>query len=393
MLEEWHKELSREIDLIKQKGLYRQLKRLESSQAPRTVINGKEVIMLASNNYLGLTIEPEIKQKTIETVKEYGTGSGGSRLTTGNYDLHQSLESELANFKDTEAAIIFNTGYMANLGVLTTVVGQKDLIISDELNHASIIDGCRLSKAEVVIYKHKDLKDLELKLQKGKNYRRILIVTDGVFSMDGDLTPLPGIVDLASKYQALVMVDDAHGTGVLGESGAGIVEHFNLKNEVDIQVGTLSKALAAEGGFIAGNKLLVDLLRNKARSFIYSTALAPSAIEAGLSSLQYLYNNPQILRRLWRNINLLKSGLKDLGYQLLPSNSPIIPIMIGDEEETIELSHRLLEEGILAPGIRPPTVPKRTSRIRTTVMANHQIKDIEEALEVFAKLGRELNLI
>jgi len=393
MLEEWHKELSREIDLIKQKGLYRQLKRLESSQAPRTVINGKEVIMLASNNYLGLTIEPEIKQKTIETVKEYGTGSGGSRLTTGNYDLHQSLESELANFKDTEAAIIFNTGYMANLGVLTTVVGQKDLIISDELNHASIIDGCRLSKAEVVIYKHKDLKDLELKLQKGKNYRRILIVTDGVFSMDGDLTPLPGIVDLASKYQALVMVDDAHGTGVLGESGAGIVEHFNLKNEVDIQVGTLSKALAAEGGFIAGNKLLVDLLRNKARSFIYSTALAPSAIEAGLSSLQYLYNNPQILRRLWRNINLLKSGLKDLGYQLLPSNSPIIPIMIGDEEETIELSHRLLEEGILAPGIRPPTVPKRTSRIRATVMANHQIKDIEEALEVFAKLGRELNLI
>ncbi len=393
MLEEWHKELSREIDLIKQKGLYRQLKRLESSQAPRTVINGKEVIMLASNNYLGLTIEPEIKQKTIETVKEYGTGSGGSRLTTGNYDLHQSLESELANFKDTEAAIIFNTGYMANLGVLTTVVGQKDLIISDELNHASIIDGCRLSKAEVVIYKHKDLKDLELKLQKGKNYRRILIVTDGVFSMDGDLTPLPGIVDLASKYQALVMVDDAHGTGVLGESGAGIVDHFNLKNEVDIQVGTLSKALAAEGGFIAGNKLLVDLLRNKARSFIYSTALAPSAIEAGLSSLQYLYNNPQILRRLWRNINLLKSGLKDLGYQLLPSNSPIIPIMIGDEEETIELSHRLLEEGILAPGIRPPTVPKRTSRIRTTVMANHQIKDIEEALEVFAKLGRELNLI
>ncbi|WP_218124638.1 MULTISPECIES: 8-amino-7-oxononanoate synthase [unclassified Candidatus Frackibacter] len=392
-MEEWHKELSREIDLIKQKGLYRQLKRLESSQAPRTVINGKEVIMLASNNYLGLTIEPEIKQKTIETVKEYGTGSGGSRLTTGNYDLHQSLESELANFKDTEAAIIFNTGYMANLGVLTTVVGQKDLIISDELNHASIIDGCRLSKAEVVIYKHKDLKDLELKLQKGKNYRRILIVTDGVFSMDGDLTPLPGIVDLASKYQALVMVDDAHGTGVLGESGAGIVEHFNLKNEVDIQVGTLSKALAAEGGFIAGNKLLVDLLRNKARSFIYSTALAPSAIEAGLSSLQYLYNNPQILRRLWRNINLLKSGLKDLGYQLLPSNSPIIPIMIGDEEETIELSHRLLEEGILAPGIRPPTVPKRTSRIRTTVMANHQIKDIEEALEVFAKLGRELNLI
>lgn len=388
-MQEW----SVEIELLKSEGLYREVRSLEDSQAPRTVTEGREIILLASNNYLGLTTEPKVKRQTIEIIEKYGTGSGGSRLTTGNYDLHQRLERELADFKQTEAAIIFNTGYMANLGVLSTVVGDGDLIISDELNHASIIDGCRLSKAEVSIYKHADLEDLEIKLKEGQDYRRRLIVTDGVFSMDGDVAPLPGIVDLAQKYQALVMVDDAHGTGVLGANGGGSIEHFGLEEEIDIQLGTLSKALAAEGGFIAGDQVLIDLLRNKARPFIYSTALAPGTIAAGLASLQYLRGNPQILRRLWRNIDLLKFGLKDLGYRLLSSDSAIIPILIGNEEKTMEVSQKLLEEGVLAPGIRPPTVPAGKSRIRATVMANHQIKDIEEVLEVFSRVGKELSLI
>jgi len=388
-MEKW----SRELEVLKEEGLYRQLKVLESAQAPRAVIAGQEVIMLASNNYLGLSVNSEIKDKVMETIKEYGTGSGGSRLTTGSYDLHQRLEEKLADFKSTEASLVFNTGYMANVGVLTTVVGAGDLIISDQLNHASIIDGCRLSKAETTIYRHGDLEDLEKKLQLGANYEQRLIVTDGVFSMDGDLAPLTEIVRLAKKYQALVMVDDAHGTGVLGKSGAGISEHFDLKDQIDIQVGTLSKALAAEGGFVAGSQELIDLLRNKARSFIYSTALAPATIMAGLAAGTYLEENPQLLDQLWDNIKLLTTGLKELGYQLVPSHSAIIPIMIGDENKTVELSKELLEAGVLAPGIRPPTVAGGTSRIRTTVMANHKRQDIEEALESFAEVGKKLGII
>ena len=385
----WNQELS----LLKAEGLHRELKRLESSQSPRVIIDNREVIMLASNNYLGLSTEQEIKEAVIRVIQKYGTGSGGSRLTTGNYDLHEQLEKELADFKNTEDALVFNTGYMANLGVLATVVGSEDVIISDKLNHASIIDGCRLSKAKFLVYKHGNLARLENILKRSSKYRRRLIVTDGVFSMDGDLAPLPEIVELAEKYQALVMVDDAHGTGVLGSKGAGTIEHFGLEGKIDIQVGTLSKALAAEGGFVAGSKNLIDLLRNKARSFIYSTALAPATIAASLASLRYLQSHPELLKNLWRNINLLKDGLEDSGYELLPSNSAIIPIMIGDREKTMELSKALLVEGVLAPGIRPPTVAEGTSRIRVTVMASHSVTDIEEVLDIFARVRRELKLI
>ncbi|GAB6138684.1 8-amino-7-oxononanoate synthase [Halanaerobaculum tunisiense] len=388
-MEDW----VRELDRLKEAGLYRELRVLEDAQAPQTIVDDQEIIMLASNNYLGLSVNPKVKDEVIKIVEDYGTSSGGARLTTGNYDLHQELEEELADFKKSEAAIVFNTGYMTNLGVLTTVVGEEDLIISDELNHASIIDACRLSKAEVAIYQHANIDHLRAKLEAGQSYNRRLIVTDGVFSMDGDLAPLPAIVELAREYNALVMVDDAHGTGVLGNRGAGSSDYFNLQDGVDIQVGTLSKALAAEGGFVAGRQELIDLLRNKARSFIYSTALAPGTIAASLASLQYLQDNPQVLERLWRNIELLKTGLQDLGYHLLPSNSAIIPIMIGDQEETMKLSRGLLEEEILAPGIRPPTVPKGTSRIRVTVMANHQVQDLEKALQAFSKVGRKLDLI
>ncbi|PRX35579.1 glycine C-acetyltransferase/8-amino-7-oxononanoate synthase [Orenia metallireducens] len=385
----WNQELS----LLKAEGLHRELKRLESSQSPRVIIDNREVIMLASNNYLGLSTEQEIKEAVIRVIQKYGTGSGGSRLTTGNYDLHEQLEKELADFKNTEDALVFNTGYMANLGVLATVVGSEDVIISDKLNHASIIDGCRLSKAKFLVYKHGNLARLENILKRSSKYRRRLIVTDGVFSMDGDLAPLPEIVELAEKYQALVMVDDAHGTGVLGSKGAGTIEHFGLEGKIDIQIGTLSKALAAEGGFVAGSKDLIELLRNKARSFIYSTALAPATIAASLASLRYLQSHPELFKNLWRNVNLLKDGLEDLGYELLPSNSAIIPIMIGDREKTMELSKALLVEGVLASGIRPPTVAEGTSRIRVTVMASHSVTDIEEVLDIFARVGRELKLI
>jgi predicted pyridoxal phosphate-dependent acyltransferase len=382
-----------ELSLLKEEGLHRELKRLESSQSPRVIIDNQEVIMLASNNYLGLSTRKEIKEEVIQVIEEYGTGSGGSRLTTGNYDLHEELESKLANFKETEAALVFNTGYMANLGVLTTVVGAEDVIICDKLNHASIIDGCRLSKAKLLVYKHGNLERLEMILKRSSKYRKKLIVTDGVFSMDGDLAPLPEIVELAKKYQALVMVDDAHGTGVLGKKGSGIVEYFDLKGKIDIQLGTLSKALGSEGGFVAGSKDLIDLLRNKARAFIYSTALAPATIGASLASLNYLQSHPELIKKLWRNIKLLKDGLEDLGYDLLPSNSAIIPIMIGDTEKTMKLSKSLVKEGVLAPGIRPPTVPRGMSRIRVTVMANHSSEDIEEALDIFARAGREVGLI
>lgn len=385
----WNQELS----LLKAEGLHRELKRLESSQSPRVIIDNREVIMLASNNYLGLSTEQEIKEAVIRVIQKYGTGSGGSRLTTGNYDLHEQLEKELADFKNTEDALVFNTGYMANLGVLATVVGSEDVIISDKLNHASIIDGCRLSKAKFLVYKHGNLARLENILKRSSKYRRRLIVTDGVFSMDGDLAPLPEIVELAEKYQALVMVDDAHGTGVLGSKGAGTIEHFGLEGKIDIQIGTLSKALAAEGGFVAGSKDLIELLRNKARSFIYSTALAPATIAASLASLRYLQSHPELFKNLWRNVNLLKDGLEDLGYELLPSNSAIIPIMIGNREKTIELSKALLVEGVLVPGIRPPTVAEGTSRIRVTVMVSHSVTDIEEVLDIFARVGRELKLI
>jgi len=385
-MKSWNQELS----LLKAEGLHRELRRLESAQSPRVIIDNREVIMLASNNYLGLSTEQGIKEAVIRVIQKYGTGSGGSRLTTGNYDLHEQLERELADFKKTEDALVFNTGYMANVGVLTTVVGAEDVIICDKLNHASIIDGCRLSKAKLLVYKHGDLARLEKILKRASKYRRRLIVTDGVFSMDGDLAPLPEIVELAEKYQALVMVDDAHGTGVLGSKGAGTIEHFGLEGKIDIQIGTLSKALAAEGGFVAGSKELIDLLRNKARSFIYSTALAPATIAASLASLRYLQSHPELLNNLWRNINLLKDGLEDLGYELLSSNSAIIPIMIGNTEQTMRLSKSLLEEGVLAPGIRPPTVPRGMSRIRVTVMANHSVADIKEVLEVFTGVKKEI---
>ncbi len=385
--------LEEELAYLQEHHLYRWLNRMDDSQAARTVINGKQSILLSSNNYLGLTEHPELKAAARQAVTRWGTGAGGSRLTTGNLRLHEELENTIARFKRTEAAIVFNTGYMANLGAITALAGKNDLILSDELNHASIIDGCRLSRAEIKIFPHKDTRALEKLLQQAQGYRRRLIVTDGVFSMDGDLAPLPRLVELAEKYRALLMVDDAHATGVLGYRGAGTADHFNLEGKIHIQMGTLSKAVGSAGGYIAGSRKLIDYLRNKARSFIFSTALPPAVIAAATTAFRVIEENPQIRENLWANARYLRSGLKQMGYSILAEESPIIPIFIGDAGKTMKMAEKLFTLGVFAPGIRPPTVPPGTSRIRVTVMATHTREDLDRALSAFMQAGKELGII
>ncbi|MDD3654953.1 MAG: 8-amino-7-oxononanoate synthase [Desulfotomaculaceae bacterium] len=382
-----------EIKELLRKGAYRKMRRLDRPQASRTVIGGKECVLLSSNNYLGLTEHPEVKEAAKLAVDSWGTGSGGSRLITGNYALHEDMEQAIACFKRTEGAITFGSGYTANFGVIQALVNRGDVVLSDELNHSSIVDGCRLSRAEVKIYRHKDMEHLEKILGQTKEYRRRLIVTDGVFSMDGDLAPLPDIVKLAGQYDAFVMVDDAHGTGVLGRSGAGTAEHFGLEDKVQVQMGTLSKALGSAGAFVAGTRELIEYLRNKTRSFIYSTAPAPAAIGAALAALRLVERQPEIREQLWKNARYLRTGLKNLGYQVPYEDSPIIPVLIGHAAKTMQLAQALLEAGVFAPGIRPPTVPEGTCRIRATVMAIHSRDDLDQALSAFDRAGRKAGVI
>lgn len=385
--------IKEELANLKQKNLYRQLKTMNAAQSSKTMVNGKECILLSSNNYLGLTEHPELKAAAKEAVELWGTGSGGSRLITGNMRLHEELEETIARFKGTEAAIVFNTGYMANMGAITALVGRDDIIFSDELNHASIIDGCRLSQAKTIIYPHKDTGVLEELLEQNRNYRRIFIITDGVFSMDGDLAPLPRLVELAEKYNAWLMVDDAHATGVMGSRGAGTAEHFGLEGRIPIQIGTLSKAIGSAGGFVAGSNDLIDYLRNKARSFIYSTALPPSEIAVALAAFRVLQTNPQIRENLHLNADYLRSGLKKISFTILTEESPIIPVLIGDANKTMQMAQQLLTLGVFAPGIRPPTVPPGMSRLRVTVMATHTRDDLDKALAAFAQAGNKMGVI
>ncbi|WP_245574276.1 8-amino-7-oxononanoate synthase [Desulfovirgula thermocuniculi] len=339
----------------------------------------------------GLTNHPRVKAAAIEAIEKWGTGSGGSRLTTGNFRLHRQLEERLARFKGTEDAVVFNTGYMANLGTVSALVTRGDLVVSDELNHASIIDGCRLSRATVKVYRHKDLAHLRNILSAERAAcRRCLIVTDGVFSMDGDVAPLPELLDLAEEFQALLMVDDAHATGVLGKKGAGTVEYFGLEGRGIIQMGTLSKALGAEGGYVAGDAALIDYLRNRARSFIFSTALSPPVIAAAMAALDVLEEEPHLLTQLHANVQFLYQGLKEMGFQVLPTESAVIPLMVGDARQALALSAKLAERGVLVPAIRPPTVPEGTSRLRITVMATHTPEDLQWALDAFRQAGERL---
>jgi len=383
-------ELKAELDLIEKRGLTRKIKNLRFLDPVRAVAeDGKEYVVFSSNNYLGLTHAPEV----IEAAKEannYGTGSGGARLTTGGHFEAGILEKKLADFKHTEKALIFNTGYMTNLGVLYGLVKHKDVVFSDELNHASIIDGAKISKATVKVYKHADVADLERLLKEDATEGNRFIITDGVFSMDGDIAPLPDLVKLAEKYEATLIVDDAHAVGVIGDDGSGTSAHFGLQGKVDLQVGTMSKALAAEGGYVAGKKIFIDYLINKSRPFIFSTALAPAPAAAAAAALDLLIKNKEIyLQRLWSNTVRMRQLLENACIPLVEGETPIIPIMVGEASLASEIAGALAEKGVLISAIRPPTVAQGQSRLRLTVTAAHTEEQLAHAADLIIKVWQD----
>ncbi len=376
-----------ELQNLKNIDLYRKLRLVQGSQGSCVFINGKKVILLCSNNYLGLANHPSVKKAANKAIKEFGCGSGASRLISGTMTLHRELEIKTALFKNTNSALVFNSGYHANIGLLSALMKKRDIIFCDGLNHASIIDGCRLSGAETTIYPHKDMDVLERHLKKSSGYKKKLIVTDGVFSMDGDVTPLPDIVFLAKKYSAFTMVDDAHATGVFGKNGKGITEHFNLSsNEIDIQMGTFGKALGSFGAYIAGNNELIDYLINRARSFIYTTALPPAVPAASLAAIEMIQSKPNLRKKLWENVDYFKKGLQKKGFKNVDSQSQIIPIIVGNSKKVVMASEYLFNKGVFVVGIRPPAVPRKKERLRITIMTSHTRKDLDYALDALLKM-------
>lgn len=368
-----------ELKALNDQALIRKYRTIEGPQEAYIQTQNQSYLSFCSNNYLGLANHPKIKQAAIEAIHKYGWGAGASRLVSGNMALHEELEKEIAKFKGTEAALVFPTGYMANLGALCTLVGKEDIVIGDKLNHASIVDGCRQSGATFRVYPHNTMIQLESLLQKSSAFRRRLIVTDSVFSMDGDIAPLPEIVSLAEKYDAMVMVDDAHATGVFGRYGKGLIEYYNLEGKIDIIMGSFSKAIGGIGGFIAGNKYLIEFLKNKARSFVYTTAPPPAVCAASLAGLMLIQEDTSLIGTLWKNIYYLKSRLAEFTNEI-PVQSPIIPVIVGSAEDALHVSKRLYECGILIPAIRPPTVPSGTSRLRISLMATHTNDDINRLI-------------
>jgi len=388
--------IEKELEGIKRQGLYRRLRPVSGHQGSRITIDGKECINLCSNNYLGLASSPKLKQAAIEAIQKYGCGSGASRLVCGNFKLYEELENKVARFKKQEAALVFNSGYAANLGAITALVGHGDIVFSDRLNHASIVDAIILSRAEFKRYPHKDVQALEKMLRGQKTEhreQRKLIVTDSLFSMDGDIAPLPEIAELAKRYGAMVMVDEAHATGVFGESRSGLVEHFGLEGGIDIQMGTFSKALGSLGGYVAGKKELINYLINKARPLIYTTALPPSVLASNIAAMDIVEKDTWVAKALWENIRFLRKALIDLRFSLVSSESQIMPVLIGESEAAVKFSDALFEEGVFIQAIRPPTVPKGQARLRLTVMATHKKEDLNKALEIIGKIGRKLNVI
>ena len=377
-----------ELLRIEEAGLYRKLRLVQSEQGPTLLLDGREVINFSSNNYLGLANHLSLCKAAKEAIDRYGCGSGASRLISGNMTLHEELERKIAELKHTEAALVFNSGFQANTGLLSTLVGEGDVIYSDGLNHASIIDGCRLSRAKIFIYGHCDLDELERGLKNSPSNNRKLIVTESLFSMDGDEAPLNDIVNLAEKYGAMVMVDEAHATGVYEPSGAGLVAKLGLGDRVPIQMGTLGKALGGFGAYVAGSIGLRELLINRCRSFIFTTSLPPAVMAMGIAAIDLMMREPERRQALWNNCERLRSGLKQLGYSLGGSQSQILPLMVGDATACMRLSQKLLDGGIFAQGIRPPTVPAGTSRLRITLMATHTREHIDQALKVFKEVAR-----
>ena len=384
--------LSTALAAIKEQDLFRRLRYIQGAQTPRVQVEGREAILLCSNNYLGLADHPALQEAAIHALERYGCGAGASRSVSGTTELHRDLEERIARFKGSEAALILSTGYMANIGLLTTLVGEGDLIVSDELNHASIVDGCRLARAEVWVYRHRAMDHLEV-LLKRSSHRRRLIVTDGVFSTEGAIASLPEIRQLADRYGALVMVDDAHATGVLGRGGRGTGEHFGMAERIEIQMGTLGKALGGFGAYVAGTQDLIDYLINCCRPFIYTTAIPPAVAAMALAALDIVEQEPQRRARLWENTAYFKAGLERMGFDLGRSETPICPVFIGDNALTMEADRRLMARGVFAQGIRPPSVPAQGARLRTTLMATHTAEDLDYALASFQKVGEELGLI
>lgn len=389
-MDDW---LRKELQLIEEQGLTRKLRSFSTGNENEVVMNGKKFLLFSSNNYLGLATDSRLKKKATEGILKYGTGAGGSRLTTGNFDIHDQLEATIADFKKAEAAIVFSSGYLANMGVISSVMKTGDVIFSDAWNHASIIDGCRLSHAKTIVYEHADMVDLERKLRQSHGDGKKLIVTDGVFSMDGDIAPLPEMVELAKEYKAYIMIDDAHATGVLGNDGRGTADYFGLKDEIDFTVGTLSKALGAEGGFVATSSIAKNYLLSNARSFIFQTALSPSAIEAAREGISIVQNEPERRAQLLKNAQYLRLQLAQCGFVVRGGETAIISLIIGGSHEAMQFSEKLMDEGIFIPAIRPPTVPKGSSRLRITVMATHTIEQLNTVISKMKKIGREMGII
>jgi glycine C-acetyltransferase len=386
--------LGEQLEAWKRGGTYQRLRILESESAAEARFDGKEVINLASNNYLGLTTHPKLREAALEATRKYGVGSGAVRTISGTMSLHMQLEERIARFKNVEACVVFQSGFAANAGTVAAVLTPEDHIVSDELNHASIIDGCRLSRAKIHVFPHKDTAAAERKLADldGQPGRKLLI-TDGVFSMDGDIGPLPGLVEAAEKHGAIMMVDDAHSSGVLGRNGRGTIDHFGLHGRVHIQVGTLSKAIGVLGGYVCGSRALIEFLYHRARPFLFSTSHPPAVAASCMAAFDVLEEEPERIRKLWDNTRYFKQGLKAAGFNTGVSETPITPVIVGEARTAHAFSAALFEEGVLATGIGFPTVPEGKARVRTIVAATHTRDDLDRALEVFARVGEQLGIL
>jgi len=385
--------LDSELQSLKDQGLYRHLRILEGEQKPKATFDHRQVVNLSSNNYLGLTTHPRLRQAALDATRTLGVGSGSVRTIAGTMEIHMELERRLAVFKNVEAVVVFQSGFAANAGTVSAILTKDDVVVSDELNHASIIDGCRLSRATIKVFPHKDVAAARKVLAELPASQRKLLITDGVFSMDGDLGALPQLCDLAEEYGAIMMVDDAHASGVFGRNGRGTVDHFGMHGRVDVQVGTLSKAIGALGGYVAGSRSLIDFLYHRARPFLFSTSHPPGVAAACIAALDVLEQEPQIIERLWDNTRFFKSGLNALGFNTGLSESPITPVIAGEGARAMRLSDRLFEEGVFAQGIAFPTVARDRARVRTIVTATHTRDELQFALDTFAKVGRELGII
>jgi glycine C-acetyltransferase len=385
--------LGQELDILRQQNLFRRLRILEEEQKAHTTFDHRSVVNLSSNNYLGLTTHPRLRARALEAVERLGVGSGSVRTIAGTMAIHMELERKLAEFKKVEAVVVFQSGFTANAGTVSAILTKDDVVISDELNHASIIDGCRLSRAAIKVFPHKDVEAARKIARELPADQRKLLITDGVFSMDGDLGPLPALCDVAEETGCIMMVDDAHASGVFGANGRGTIDHFGVHGRVDIQVGTLSKAIGALGGYVAGNRNLIDFLCHRARPFLFSTSHPPAVAAACIAALEVLTEEPEIMERLWENTRFFKAGLETLGFDTGISESPITPVITGDGAKAMTLSDRLFEEGVFAQGITFPTVARDKARVRTIVTATHTRDDLQYALDAFGKVGRELGLI